>query len=305
MKEYLSEAKTNNKTQVLITSLLHLKGKIFNVKSSFTWAEFYYCTASLFGSTDKHNESKIACSAAIELLVLATDILDDLADQDFNGEILTKLSVPQAVSLSSLLLMEGLHIITLHKNSHLLINVIEQLREAAQGQTKDLSFCISRNHLPTEKEYFAQISRKSVSLTRLVFHLNASSEELPFWNNVADCIGFSGQISNDARDLFDDTKNDLIDKKATLPLIKAIEAGQSKNDDWLLKILTTKNLRENRDLLPAIRAYVQKTGAIKYCEILTEVYLNKAIKLLKKKQEASSNKIQYTNLIRFLGDDDH
>ncbi|MFT8323713.1 MAG: polyprenyl synthetase family protein [Bacillus sp. (in: firmicutes)] len=305
LNEYISECEINSDTKDFISSLLHLKGKIFNVESGFTWAEFNYHIASLFESTDKRDSSIVACSAAIELLVLATDILDDLADQDLNGELLTWVPAPQAVSLSSVLLMEGLHIISQYKNSQIFLSVVAQLREAAQGQTMDLSFCISRKHVPTEKEYFAQISRKSVSLTRLVFHLNVPHKELAFWSKVADYIGFSGQISNDARDIFDDTKNDLVDKKATLPLIKAIEASQARDDDWLLMMLTTKNLRESRDLLPIIRSYIKKTGAIKYCDILSEVYLNKALLLLKKKQETSTNKMHYTDLIKFLGDDHH
>jgi competence protein ComQ len=301
LNHYLTHSGINNATIISISSLLHLKGKIFHENIGFTWAEFYYYVASLFVKKESVT-SRIACSAAIELLVLATDILDDLADEDNHGDILTKLSYPQAVSLSSILLMESLHIISEYKDSHSLQTVVHQLRVAAHGQADDLSLTISRDQIPTEQEYFAHVDRKSVSLTRLVFHLNVPIKEIVFWNQIATYIGYSGQISNDARDVFDDTKNDLRDRKATLPIIKALEASQTKDDGWLLTELTSVDLTDNHHKLMTVREYIKKTGAIKYCEILAEVYLNKSIQLLKQCQETSIHKEAYSNLITFLGD---
>lgn len=304
LNNYLSNCEISRETILTISSLLHLKGKIFHEKKGFTWAEFYYYVASLFDKQES-DTSRIACSAAIELLVLATDILDDLADEDNHGDILTKLSHPQAVNFSNILLMESFHIIGKYKNPNSLQAVIRQLRAAAYGQADDLSFVINQNHIPTEQDYFEHIDRKSVSLTRLAFHLNVPNEELIFWNQVATYIGYSGQISNDARDVFDDTKNDLKDRKATLPIIKAIEASQTKDGGWLFTELTSVNLRNNHDKLVTIRKYITKTGAIKYCEILAEVYLNKAIQLLKQYQETSVHKEACSDLITFLGDGEH
>jgi competence protein ComQ len=301
---YLSHCEISNEMKSLISSLLYLKGKIFNDESVFTWPEFYYYSSLIFESSDEQQMSHVACSSAIELLVLATDILDDLSDQDEHGEILTKMSYPQAVSLSSFLLMESFHIISQYKSSSALERVIQQLCRAAAGQLNDLSFSISREHIPTEQEYFKHIDRKSVSLTRLIFQMNAPSNST-FWNQIATYIGYSGQIGNDARDVLDDTKNDLKDRKATLPIIKAIEASQTKDGGWLLAELTSANLRDNHYKLMSIREYITKTGAIKYCEILAEVYLNKAIQLLKQHQETSEHKEAYSNLITFLGDGNH
>ncbi|MET1248854.1 polyprenyl synthetase family protein [Sporolactobacillus sp. STCC-11] len=305
LKNYLVRCQLNSEMKSLISSLLCLKGKIFNDESVFTWAEFYYYSSLIFVSSDEQQVSHVACSSAIELLVLATDILDDLSDQDEHGEILTKMSYPQAISLSSILLMESFHIIGEYKSPHSLQAVVRQLRAAAYGQADDLSFKVSRDHIPTEQEYFAQIDRKSVSLTRLVFHLNAPVEEIPLWNEIATYIGYSGQISNDARDVFDATKNDLRDKKATLPLIKAIEASRAKDGDWLLRQLMSPDLLNNQQNLKFTYAYIKRTGAIKYCEILAEIYLNKSIQLLKRYQETSVYKEACSNLIAFLGDDDN
>jgi competence protein ComQ len=304
LNNYLTNCELNRKSIVSISSLLNLKGKIFNDDSVFTWAEFYYYCALLFESLDEQQMSHVACSSAIELLVLATDIIDDLSDQDEHGEILSKVTYPQAVSLSSFLLMESFRIIRQYKSSSAFDRVIHQLCRAATGQLDDLSFIIRQDHIPTEQEYFKQIDRKSVSLTRLIFQMNAPANS-SFWNQVATYIGYSGQIANDARDVFDDTKNDLRDKKATLPLIKAIEASQAKDGGCLLDRLIHSDLRTNHDELMTIREYIKKTGAIKYCEILAEVYLNKAIQLLKQNQETSVHKEAYSNLITFLGDGDN
>lgn len=303
IKAYLHQCELNHVTMKHISSLLMLKGKIFNDDSVFTWAEFNYYVSSIFDDGSDRETARIACSAAVEGLILATDILDDLTDQDPNGDILTKLSQSQAVTLSSVLLMESLHLIDQY-NKHALPLVMNQLRRAARGQVLDLSFTFRPEHMPNEEDYFNLISLKSVSLTRLVFQLNQQEDYL-FWDQVATLIGYSGQIRNDINDIFNDTKNDIIENKATLPLIKAMEASQSKDGNWLLNQMRSVHSIKDQGKLKMIREYIQKSGAIDYCTILSKIYLNKAIKMLKEYQQTSKKKTALFNLINFLGDGYH
>lgn len=303
IKAYLHQCDLNHETMKHISSLLMLKGKIFNDDAVFTWAEFNYYVSSIFDDGSDRETARIACSAAVEGLILATDILDDLTDQDPNGDILTKLSQSQAVTLSSVLLMESLHLIDQY-NKHALPSVMNQLRRAARGQVLDLSFTFRPEHMPNEEDYFNLISLKSVSLTRLVFQLNQQEDYL-FWDQVATLIGYSGQIRNDINDIFNDTKNDIIENKATLPLIKAMEASQSKDGNWLLNQMRSVHSIKDQGKLKMIREYIQKSGAIDYCTILSKVYLNKAIKMLKEYQQTSKKKTALFNLINFLGDGYH
>ncbi|MDN3956086.1 polyprenyl synthetase family protein [Sporolactobacillus laevolacticus] len=303
IRTYLHQCDFDNETLEHISSLLMLKGKIFNDDAVFTWAEFNYYVSSIFDTGFDRDIARIACSAAIEWLILATDILDDLTDQDLNGDILTKISQSQAVTLSSVLLMESLHLIDQY-NRHSLPLVINLLRKAARGQVKDLSFTLRPEHIPNEEDYFNLISLKSVSLTRLVFQLN-QQEDCLFWDQIATLIGYSGQIRNDINDIFNDTKNDIIENKATLPLIKAMEASQSKDGNWLLNQMRSVHSIKDQGKLKIIREYVQKSGAIDYCTILSKVYINKAIKMLKGYQHTHEKKTALSNLINFLGDDQH
>ncbi|MCL1632081.1 polyprenyl synthetase family protein [Sporolactobacillus sp. CPB3-1] len=299
---WLSHVEENSEIANLISSLLHNKGKIFNDGSKFTWAEFYYYVARLFDERDESKTSQIVCSAAVELLLVATDILDDLADQDSKGEILSSIAVPQAINLSNILWTNGLALINEQGGHHSLTVAIQQLKKAAYGQFTDLYFTIDRNNKLTEADYFAHINQKSVSLTKMVFlmqHLPKKTNA--FWIQIANYIGWSGQIGNDTRDLFDDTKNDLYDKKATLPIIKAIEASQKKGDRWFLDALTSTDFSKNGLTVSKIRMYIKQTGAVNYCTILSEFYLNKAIQLIKKYQKTSMHKDACTDFIQFLG----
>ncbi|WP_257211126.1 hypothetical protein [Anoxybacillus flavithermus] len=83
------------------------------------------------------------------------------------------------------------------------------------------------------------------------------------------------------------TKNDLICKKATLPLIKALEYSLMHDNGWLLNNLNCPNFIDHITL---IRNYIQKTGALDYCFVLSDIYMKRAIKQVKirfpEKQEA-------------------
>ncbi|KHF30234.1 hypothetical protein LR68_00979 [Anoxybacillus sp. BCO1] len=74
------------------------------------------------------------------------------------------------------------------------------------------------------------------------------------------------------------TKNDLICKRATLPLIKALEYSLMHDNGWLLNNLNCPNFIDHITL---IRNYIQKTGALDYCFGLSDIYMKRAIKQVK------------------------
>src|SRR3954469_482768 len=82
LRNYLPDSKLDHKMQQNTLKMLQGKGKIFcETESHFTWSEFAHYVYSLMNHEgDMLNQTGIA--TAIELLLLATDIIDDLVDQD-------------------------------------------------------------------------------------------------------------------------------------------------------------------------------------------------------------------------------
>ena len=97
--------------------------------------------------------------------------------------------------------------------------------------------------------------------------------------------------------ILSDTKSDITQKKATLPIIKALEYSQEKDDGLLLKMFNKINKNQfDLGYLKEIQSYIKNTGAMDYCCILEKKYIDKSKKLLSKH---FSNKM-VENLLAFL-----
>ncbi|MEL3959183.1 class 1 isoprenoid biosynthesis enzyme [Caldifermentibacillus hisashii] len=282
LHNYLSSSGLNPEMQYFTIKLLHGKGKIYNeAESHFNWGEFSFYIGQLIGY-EKNLAHQIGIAAGVELLVLASDIIDDLADGDYKGDIHKILGQSKALILANALLTESVSLLLTYSSvppGKQLLNVINNLRNACNGQWSDLSFIIGET-IPTEEDYFKLIDQKSVSFVRLIFGLYQADQD-PILEELATYIGFSGQLQNDVKDILSDESNDLIYKKATLPLIKAIEYSVEKDQGWLLrKIKKLDPDLANQKLLDEIRSYIRSTGAIDYCLVLAKLYNNRAKQIL-------------------------
>lgn len=86
--------------------LLHTKGKIFNHQENhFSWGIFFVHIASLFDDKNISNRSIAAIGAAIELLILATDIVDEIVDDD--KDLTKTMTLAEAIILANALLMDA------------------------------------------------------------------------------------------------------------------------------------------------------------------------------------------------------
>jgi len=300
VKNFLHTSSLHKDMKNIAIELLHGKGKIFNKNHvGFSWGEFAFHTSSLLDEENgEFNNLKLA--ASVELLILSTDILDDLVDNDIATETFNILSVPQALILANTLLMESLHLIvknTNKKSTELFDIVHKNLINAGNGQWQDISFSIDHTFV-SENQYFSLIKKKSCSIIQLIFELYNLKYDSTL-EEIATYIGYSWQLKNDAQDILSHFKNDLIHKKATLPIIKALEYSNEIDEGILAKQLKLININNpNQELLNEIRNYIKKTGAIDYCIILSTLYINKAKALLK--QHFPNNKIQVDNLIQLL-----
>ena len=296
--EFIAESPLNEDMRRATLKLLHSNGKLFNKNTYFSWGEFSYHVFSLLIEDIKVD--KIAHAAAIELLILSTDIIDDLIDDDMSIEYISVFSKSNALILSNALLIESIYLLV--KSS--VINPIESftlinknLLNANNGQWQDYSFTIN-SITATEENYFELIKKKSCSLIHLIFDLYNLRKD-PILEEISSYIGFSWQIKNDVTNILSDTKSDITQKKATLPIIKALEFSQEKDDGLLFKMFEEINKdQSNLESLKEIQDYIKNTGAIDYCIILEKIYIRKSEKLLKK--HFPNKEIQVGNLLEFL-----
>ena len=262
-----------------IIELLHTKGKIFNEQeNSFSWGQFYLHVCSLTFNEHTCNHSLIANAGAIELLILATDLIDEIVDDD--DGFMSTMTLSEAITISNALLMDAFDLLLEHapNNTHARFSTLfKQLKVACNGQWKDFKLVVSET-IPSEEDYFQVIEQKSASLIQLVCSL-ANPSNPQRLSRIAMNIGIAGQLKNDANDIFIDSKTDLNHKKATLPVIKAIEFSLEKDNGLLLH--KYHNLTEgDTELKEEIRDYIRKTGAQDYCIILSKLYIKKAIEEL-------------------------
>jgi competence protein ComQ len=223
--------------------------------------------------------------AITELILLALDIIDDLADQDSDNKLWMKLPHAIVLNASIALLIAAIGEISKLKeqNSQLSLplsgEINQLLTQAANGQHRD----ISNSLIATEEDYISIILDKSAPLKILacymgyacIDHLSESTRELI--NEMARNLAIVAQIQNDINDLMlFDVKNDLIDKKRTIPIIYLLSQNPSKfttiNDYYEGSISREYLLGKKK----ACIQYFRKSGCIEYSKIIQGLYLNKA-----------------------------
>ncbi|MDI3311857.1 MAG: hypothetical protein QJR05_10595 [Thermoanaerobacterium sp.] len=142
LKSHLSSSLLEEEILQNIFKLLHLKGKIFNDNETyFSWGEFYAYVSSFSSNEDTCTQSVIAHAAAIELPILATDILDEISDDDQSDEVISQLSIGEAVTIANALMIESFQLILNYSKTdmHLKLSIIfRQLQNACSGPEKQI-----------------------------------------------------------------------------------------------------------------------------------------------------------------------
>jgi len=284
IKDTLLTSDLDHDIKTLTLQLLHQNGKIFSQHTDdFTWGEFSYYIFSLLAKADTASHTtKVKQAAGIELLMLATDLFDDIVDND--NSIASSISKPQLLMLGNLLFMEALHLLmqnSITSTTDIFAIVHRHLRNAGNGQWLDFHLTMEHSSI-TEEQYFHIVRQKSCSFLQLIFELHSSNIPFTILQEIATYIGYAAQLQNDIQDIFADNKSDLLYQKATLPLIKAVKYSDTYDNGWLLTQLQSIRTHDiTTKHLTTIRDYIRQTGAIDYCSILAKFHTKKARALLK------------------------
>ncbi|MFB6467468.1 polyprenyl synthetase family protein [Cytobacillus sp. Hz8] len=231
----------------------------------------------------KETEEIYFIAAAVELLILAFDILDDFEDQDTTIKPWNQNS---NFALNSTTAMQFLCGYIIRKSGFALKDqaiflLFQYGLQSINAQHKDL-----QNICQTESDYIEMTIKKSGSLVALSCLIGASLATSHYPKEIeeyAKYIGLIGQINNDLADLQNwNDKNDLIYKKYTLPIIYLLNCEDKEIQfvqDYYQNHLPKNEIIHKRAI---IERKLRETGAIQYTEVIKKIYQNRAIDLLKK-----------------------
>ena len=304
LKEFRRFFKSTIKSDVflldqIISYLLKQKGKELR-------PTLVFMSANLFGGITER--SHIAATM-IELLHTATLIHDDVVD-DANSRrgfvSINKIWKNKAgVLLGDYLLSKGL-LVALENEEHQLLKVQSQaVQKMSEGELRQLKTAGLFNM--TEERYFQIISEKTASLISTCCECGAisateDSEMHKLLREIGMCIGIAFQIRDDLfdygkYDIGKPTRNDIQERKVTLPLIKAMQHA-SKKEASHIRSLMKKRRKKNKDV-DEIVSFVYEKGGMEYARNVMYDYANEAISGLEK-IPYSTHTQSFVDLIHFI-----
>lgn len=247
----------------------------------FPFAELLVLHYRIFNGTE--TKEIYLAAAAVEMLILSFDMLDDFEDGDNKDKPWTKKS-NLALNATTALLFLSANVIrkTGFKNKEKAISIlINYALQSINGQHKDLL-----NSCRNEADYIDMAIQKSGSLTALsclTGTVLAAADYPAEVETYSRYIGLIGQFNNDLADIKSwDEKNDLLNKRYSLPIIYLLnykdEELQFIHDYYENKI----NKSEIIKFQNLISNKLVETGAIVYAEVMKKIYQNKAIGEIKK-----------------------
>ena len=159
----------------------------------------------------------------------------------------------------------------------------------------------------TEERYFQIISEKTASLIATCCEVGAiSTTDDPDHHRkmyeIGMAIGIAFQIRDDlfdygVYDIGKPTRNDIQERKVTLPLIKAIEHAP-KAEATKIRALMKKRKKKAAEV-EKIVSFVHDSGGMDYAKQVMYDYANKAIAMLEE-LPPSPNKLAFVDLIHFI-----
>lgn len=240
-------------------------------KSGFPFGTL--CVLHYEAFTDISNNYIYKVAAAIELLILSFDIIDDLQDND--KEYIWNKTPPLSLNIAITMIIIATKIIreSNFKHKDLAVQILDKYTlHSLSGQQLDLLNCCQ-----DEESYLKMIEKKSGSLTSLSCLIGASlanGEINTYVQEYSKYIGVVQQIKNDIQGLeYTDNKNDLINKKYSLPIIFLLYNETLISEDL-------KKYYKSFDAIldiHTIKKELVNSGAIRYAVAIKNVYKNKAL----------------------------
>jgi len=265
-----------------------------------------FMSARLFGEV---NERSYVAATMIELLHTATLIHDDVVDDAETRRGFLSINKvwknKASVLLGDFLLSKGLLISLEYEEFKLLKVLSSAVKSMSEGELRQ--FKAARLFNMTEDYYFKVISEKTASLIAACCECGAVSttddEQMhEKMHEIGMCVGTAFQIRDDLFDYgVDDVgkprRNDIKERKVTLPLIKALE-NASTLEKARIRYLMRKRKKKDGEI-EEIVSFVHDKNGMEYARRVMEDYASEAINSLSELPESESRKA-FKDLIEFI-----
>ncbi len=246
---------------------------------------------------EKSNTYKLKAMTIIELIILASDIMDDIQDKDTLKDVpWSKIDETYSFNIIIgilLICLNGIDTIGNKSDTEWLQkNIYQILLESINGQQIDLE-----NELLTESDYLHMCYLKSGSLIALACLLGAvdvNNQTKKIIREYANYLGVIFQLRNDVADMKNGfIKNDLLLKKRTLPILYYLntndEAYAAIQDYYL-------NSSSNQDI-SILYKNLMAGDALLYCSIVESIFIRKYERTI---QQLSLSKKQKSMLLDII-----
>ena len=265
-----------------------------------------FMSARLFG--DVSQRSYVAATM-IELLHTATLIHDDVVDDaEVRRGFLSINKVwknKASVLLGDFLLSKGL-LTALDYDEFKLLKVLSKaVKSMSEGELRQ--FKAARLFNMDEEYYFKVISQKTASLIAACCECGAISttddpDHHQKMHDIGMCTGIAFQIRDDLFDYgVDDIgkpkRNDIRERKITLPFIKALE-NASTMETIRIRYLMRKRNKKQKDI-DKIVSFVHEKGGMEYARSIMNDYASQALSKLATLPQ-SKDRQAFEDLIEFI-----
>lgn len=265
----------------LVREVLNKSGSCFVTGDVHEWSLLPIMVCESVGG---HYHRALPVSAAIQLLIAAGEIFDDIEDADSSESLSSKYGSPVATNLATTLIILAERAITLLKrkdvSDDIIVRIMDALNflyaEACAGQHSDLTSL--QDTVLTEEMYLNVAGMKSASTPACACHIGAllateDQELIDTFTIFGYNLGMASQIANDIRGITHG--RDIIEKKITLPIIYSLSHTGSEIRDrlestYLHQYETGADHIQTRNLLFS-------SGAIHYAIIKIEIYKERAL----------------------------
>jgi len=235
----------------------------------------------------KRYEHALPAAAAMQLLMAAGDVFDDIEDADSPDSLPAKYGPAVATNVATALLILAEKTLTRLRETGVpdsivarVVDVVNSCYTAAcAGQHLDLS--LASRTVISEEAYLRMASMKSASQVECACHIGAllatENEELTskfaiFGRN----LGMAAQITNDIQGIIHSV--DIVKRKITLPVVYALTQAPSEARNQLE--LAFRRPSESALDTAQIRDLLFRIGAMHYATLKMELYKQRALETL-------------------------
>jgi len=228
----------------------------------------------------------LPAAAALQFMLAAGDVFDDVEDADSADSLPGKYGVPLATSIATtLLLLAEKELVRLQEkgvDEDITIRIFDIVNScyltACIGQHLDLIH--KANPDISEDEYLKNISLKSASQLECACGVgailgNASTELVDLFRQFGHNLGMAAQIRNDMQKIL---KKENWGPEPCLPLIFALQTTGVGMKNRIRSVLIKSHITESE--WADIRDWLDEKGALHYSAIKMESYRQRALKAL-------------------------